>query len=200
MIAAIKLFFNANMWYLIAGAAALALLTAAGFKIHHNGYVKGEQHERTAWEDKVKVQQSRAARAQIELEQNNRYLARLAETAITNRQKVITHERTLATTDSTAMRSELHTVVDLVRDTANTCDPIVSVANKCIDTAAETRSYAVGAFEAADANADQVDALLAWIETACKTWNKENHVTGDCPDTGAEVRIKAKATAAAKEP
>lgn len=200
MIAAIKLFFSANMWYLIAGAAALALLTTAGFKIHHDGYVKGEQHERTAWEEKVKVQQVRAARAQTELEQNNRYLARLAEIAITNRQKVVTHERTLATNDSASMRNELHAAVDSVRRTTGTCDAVISAANKCVDVASQTRDYAVGAFEAADTNADQVDALLAWIEAACKTWNKENHVTSECIDTGAEARIKAKAAAAAKEP
>lgn len=174
-----------SYWQYIAIAAAVVLL---GFYFHHKWYNAGVMHERASWEAKVQAQQARAARAQVELESNNRNAARAADNAIASRAKVITREKKIIVDNSAQWRQRL---ADSVPSADSTCNPVVSVATQCIDDAAATRAYAVGVHDAAEANADQVDQLLDHIERSCKTWAKENGITQECPNYGAAERINA---------
>lgn len=195
--AAIKLFFATyRLWVYLAGIAVVigGLWWGYNHVLH-----KGELKERAVWEARVVAQQVRQTRLETELQINNRYLARLAEQAITNRAKVVTREKQIAADHTQRMRDALADVQRLrdafdlrVPGDSGACEPIVSFANQCIDTATETRAYAIEAFDAAEANGDQVDELLLYIESTCKRWNKELRVTGGCPDYGAEARIKAR--------
>jgi len=174
-----------SYWQYLAIAAAVV---AAGFFLHHRWYNQGVIHERGVWDVKVMAQQARAARAQTELESNNRNAARSADNAIAKRVKVVTREKQIAASATADWRLRL---ANSVPSANSTCDPVVSIATQCIDDAATTRSYAVDTYDASEANADQVDQLLNHIEQACKTWSKENGVKQECPSYGADERIKA---------
>jgi len=195
MMTAISLFFNTYRMYAMLALGVILAGLLAWFT--HAVYARGEAHNEAKWQARVQEQQVRAMRAQTELEQTNRYLLRQADQVLANRDKVIKREQNIADLTIQRMRAQL---ADSVPRDSGACEPVVSVATQCIDSAAETSQYAIGAYEAADANADQVDGLLQWVEAACKTWNKDLKLAGDCPDTGAAARLKLRASAVVPTP